>query len=184
MCKLLLRTSRQKVGTSPPDDLPIPNRFERLPVEFIPQPPSTIPVAGDMLTDITSGPSPDLGSDRFAQRAIRNAESEKGCSDTLSRPSKGKLSIGLLNVNSINDNQFTFVIDLLNKDPCSFAILTELSNETSDTSHLLEKHDRFPILSCPKNRRVGPAIAKYSLHLEGHRCDSWLLALHRTKKAN
>ena len=95
---------------------------------------------------------------------------------------RGYLRIGLLNVNSINDAKFDFLVKRMEKAYCAFSVITELSSDSSDTIYLLEKHPKYPILACPKNRRVGLMIPRlWWEHVEI--VDTWSRVEKRQRKS-
>ena len=71
------------------------------------------------------------------------------------------LTIGLLNVNSINQVKFDYLAGFLRQGHASLTVLTELTSENRDTIHLLTKHKDYPILTDPQNRRVGLMIPSF-----------------------
>ena len=77
------------------------------------------------------------------------------------KKSKDFMCVGVWNVNSIDDKKYEYIQNFLDKPQCSFAILTEMTSESSDTIFLLDKLKAYCIVSCDKNRRVGLIIPKF-----------------------
>ena len=71
------------------------------------------------------------------------------------------LSIGLWNINSIDQLKFDYCVNFLNKQKNSILCLTELSSENRGTIHLLAKHKDFPIMTHPDSKRVGIMIPQF-----------------------
>ena len=70
------------------------------------------------------------------------------------------LKLGLWNCNSISssDSKFDFIKEFMKSPSMSVLALTELTQDSSKLTHMLEKHKNFPILTDPKNTRVGLCV--------------------------
>ena len=112
-----------------------------------------------------------------------NAEEMSISEDVSVKNKQIPLSVGLWNINSINQQKFEYCIDFLNQEKNSILCLTELSSENRDTVNILAKNDDFPILNDPKNKRVGmmiPCFLKESVEV----FDTWSWCQTRNRKSN
>ena len=78
-----------------------------------------------------------------------------------SKNRQNPLSIGLWNINSIDQHKFDYCVNFLKQEKNSMLCLTELSSENRNTINVLAKHSDFPTLTHPDNKRVGIMLPNY-----------------------
>ena len=70
-------------------------------------------------------------------------------------------SILTLNVNSIDQKKYSYLVEFLKKKTNSIVAITELVNTQSELNNLLSQNSKFPILNHDSAKRVGLMIPKY-----------------------
>ena len=165
---------RKRISKDPPCGPLTSNRFKRLNIEPVSQCTNDLPTEWESLLGETNTDRLEPGKngataqvrdiDPSPSDVTSDAESKKCVTEACKNSTKNFLHVGLLNVNSINDKKFDYIVKFLERAPFAIAVLTELSSENTDTTHILEKHEKYPIISCPLNRRVGLAISSAWRH--------------------